>query len=405
MYTTMKRLIACLMTVALLITAMGTVALAEPVQKLQRGDKGDAVKELQQLLKKHDCYDFDEITGYFGNATEAGVRKFQSQYGLTVDGIAGSETLSKLKSAKDSGRTLNPDSLARGMKGDKVKEVQQRLKQLGLFNEPTITGFFGPKTEAAVKDFQESAGMKVDGIVGKKTREKLMAARSSTSLVPGMRSDDVSKLQQRLKDLGYFKGSVTGLYGRITEDSVQSFQKLNGLVVDGIAGKKTRAAIMDKNARKYGTAKRDPKPSKPSSDKPKYQDTPGQSAKGQEKGQAIVEYAKQFIGVPYVYGANGPNSFDCTGLTCYVYKHFGVSLPRSARNQGYSDYGIKITDKSKLMPGDLVFFKHSNGIIGHAGIYVGDGNYIHAPNTGSRVRINSLIKRSSSFAFGRRVFK
>lgn len=390
-----------MLAVMMITAALGNVAMAEPAQKLKRGDKGDAVKELQQLLKKRNCYNYDEITGYYGNATEEGVRKFQAQSGLTVDGVAGAETLTKLKSS--STKTLKSDSLARGMEGDKVKQVQQRLKDLGLYTEPKITGFYGPKTESAVKDFQSSVGMTADGIVGAKTLQKLMATHSSASLVPGMKSDGVSKLQKRLKDLGYFKGNVTGLYGKATEDSVKSYQKLNGLQADGIAGKKTQTSIMSKDARKYTAAKRDPKTTttKPSRS---YQDTPDQSASGQQSGAAIVEYAQQFIGVPYVYGASGPDSFDCTGLTCYVYKHFGVTLPRSAKSQGYTDYGTKITDISKLMPGDLLFFNHSNGIIGHAGIYVGDGKYIHAPYTGAKVRIDAL-KARNSFAFARRVFK
>lgn len=390
------------MLAAMMLTAaLGSVAHADPTQKLQRGDKGDAVKELQQLLKKRNCYNYDEITGYFGNATEEGVRKFQSQVGLTVDGVAGEDTLAKLKSS--STKTLKSDSLARGMEGDKVKQVQQRLKDLGLYTEPKITGFYGPKTEDAVKDFQSSVGMTADGVVGAKTMQKLMATHSSSSLVPGMKSDSVSKLQQRLKDLGYFKGNATGLYGQATQDSVKSYQKLNGLDSDGVAGKKTLTSINAKNARKYTAAKRDPKTTttKPSRS---YEDTPEQSAAGQQSGAAVVEYAKQFIGVPYVYGADGPESFDCTGLTCYVYKHFGVSLPRSAKSQGYTDYGTKITDTSKLMPGDLLFFNHSNGIVGHAGIYVGDGKFIHAPNTGAKVRID-VLKARNSFAFARRVFK
>jgi peptidoglycan DL-endopeptidase LytE len=404
LFTKVKRLSAVFMAMLLLTTVLNGFALADPPEKLQRGDKGAAVEELQKLLKKHNCYNYAEITGYYGNATEEGVRKFQAQQGLTVDGIAGADTQDKLKntSNNDSGKQLNPDSLARGMSGDKVKEIQQKLKKLGLYNEPEITGFYGPKTEAAVTQFQKSAGMKADGIAGKKTREALMASFSSASLVPGMKNDDVLKLQKRLAALGYFKGQQSGLYGQITQDAVESFQKYNGLDVDGIAGKATRAAINNKNARTATQAKRNPVTKDKPKPKPKYVDVPGQSAKGQETGQAIVEYAKKFLGVPYRYGADGPNSFDCTGLTCYVYNHFGVSLPRSAKNQGYADYGIKITDTSKLMPGDLLFFNHSNGIIGHAAIYVGSGMMIHSPYTGTVVKITKLGR---SFAFGRRVFK
>lgn len=365
---------------------------------LRRGDEGQAVKELQQLLKQHDCYDFDEITGYYGAATEDGVRKFQTQNGLTVDGIAGESTLKKLREPKPT-KLKNPNSLCLGMKGDKVKAVQKRLKELGLYTESEITGYYGPITEKAVKAFQEAVGMKADGIVGDKTRAALDTKYNSNTMVPGMKGENVKKLQTRLKSLGYFTGTVTNLYGQLTEKAVKYFQKLNGLKQDGICGSATYKAVFDKNAKSEKDARRNP-----AEPKPTYTDTPGQSAAGQEKGQAIVAEVKKHLGKKYVYGGNGPNTFDCTGLTCYVYKKFGVTLPRSAKNQGMTNYGIKITDRKKLMPGDLVFFRKGGAATHHAGIYIGDGNFIHAPYTGTVVRINSVLT-ARDFAWGRRVFK
>jgi peptidoglycan hydrolase-like protein with peptidoglycan-binding domain len=395
------RVIAALsLAAALLAGSIVPCGIALADGSLRRGDKGTAVKDLQKLLDEHDCYDFDEYTGYYGAVTEAGVRKFQTLNGLKVDGVAGSATMAKLKQTKDI-KLKNPDSLCLGMSGQKVTEVQNRLMDLGLYTEPEATGYFGPATEKAVKAFQEASGMTVDGIVGTKTKSELFKQFQSTTMMPGMKGDNVKKLQQRLKDLGYYTYSVTGFYGQITEKAVTYFQKLNGLLQDGICGKNTYNAVFDKNARTEKDARRDPKPEV--TPKPAYTNTPGQSASGQAKGQAIVDYAKLQLGKKYVYGTAGPNTFDCTGLTCYVYKHFGVSLPRSAYDQGNTDYGVKITSKSKLMPGDLVFFKHSDGKIGHAGIYVGGGNYIHAPQTGDVVKISSITS-NNKFVFGRRVF-
>lgn len=100
-------------------------------------------------------------------------------------------------------------------------------------------------------------------------------------------------------------------------------------------------------------------------------------------GQSLVEYSKNFIGTPYRYGANGPGSFDCSGFVKYVYGNFGISLPRtsySMMNCGTSVYAWE------LQPGDLVFFRGG----GHVGIYVGNNSYIHAPQTGRTVSIDSL---------------
>lgn len=112
------------------------------------------------------------------------------------------------------------------------------------------------------------------------------------------------------------------------------------------------------------------------------------------KGQEIVNYAKQYLGCKYVYGGSGPSTFDCSGFTMYVYKHFGVSLSHSATAQ--SKVGTYVT-KENLMPGDLVFFKDYQTMdgIGHCGIYIGDGNFIHASSgTGYCVKISTLLSGS-----------
>jgi peptidoglycan hydrolase-like protein with peptidoglycan-binding domain len=398
----MKRLLsaATALFLTLTLSMAGTVAMAD--DSLKRGDSGSAVETLQKMLQKVNCYDYKEITGYFGVATEEGLRKFQSTHGLDADGVAGTDTISKLQQATKSDKPLNPNSICVGMSGQKVTDIQKRLQELGLYNEPSITGFFGPKTEAAVMAFQEAAGIKADGIVGKKTSDTLFSDFKSDSLIPGTKGDKVAALQKRLKDLGYYSGQATGLYGQATQKAVVYFQKLNGMTQDGIAGKATQAAIYSKKAKTEKAARRDPDPPKP-----KYTDLPGQSASGQETSVALVAYAKTFLGRPYVYGAKGPNYFDCSGLTSYVYKHFGITLPRSAQGQGYTDYGVKITSKDKLMPGDLVFFnteRHDSDLCDHVGIYVGNGNFIHAPMTGCVIRINSILP-IREFSWGRRLLK
>ncbi len=103
---------------------------------------------------------------------------------------------------------------------------------------------------------------------------------------------------------------------------------------------------------------------------------------------SIVSYAKRFLGCSYVYGASGPNSFDCSGFTSYVYRHFGKSIPRSSSAQ-YA--GCRKISKSSLRPGDLVFFTgHSGGSVGHVAIYMGGGRIIHAANPRSGVCTTSL---------------
>lgn len=112
------------------------------------------------------------------------------------------------------------------------------------------------------------------------------------------------------------------------------------------------------------------------------------------KGEEIVNYAKQYLGAKYVYGGSGPSTFDCSGFTMYVYQHFGIHLSHSAIAQSKNGNYIA---KENLQPGDLVFFKDyetMNGI-GHCGIYIGEGNFIHASSgTGYCVKISTLLTGS-----------
>ncbi len=104
----------------------------------------------------------------------------------------------------------------------------------------------------------------------------------------------------------------------------------------------------------------------------------------------IVAYARTFLGCAYVYGGNGPKSFDCSGLTKYVYKHFGYNINRTATQQLKN--GVTVS-KENLQPGDLVFFNSTNNDINkatHVGIYIGNGQFLHASNKKVGVTITSL---------------
>lgn len=105
-------------------------------------------------------------------------------------------------------------------------------------------------------------------------------------------------------------------------------------------------------------------------------------------GSQIVAYAKQFLGTPYVYGGNGPRSFDCSGFTKYVYAHFGVTLNRTATDQLANGTAVS---KSQLQPGDLVFFRaNTSKPVSHVGIYIGGGQFIHASTNTYSVKIDNL---------------
>lgn len=118
-----------------------------------------------------------------------------------------------------------------------------------------------------------------------------------------------------------------------------------------------------------------------------YVTIPGQTS---AKAEEALKVAKAQMGKPYKWGATGPSSFDCSGLMYYSYKNgANIKLPRTSREQ--SKFGKKVS-KSELQPGDLVFFGSGNSV-SHVGMYMGNDQYIHAPQTGDVVKVSKLSSR------------
>jgi cell wall-associated NlpC family hydrolase len=212
-------------------------------------------------------------------------------------------------------------------------------------------------------------------------------AYAASLLREGSRGNEVTKLQQVLYNKGYIKKShITGYYGPITREAVKKFQRDNGLKADGIVGKNTSARMFNSSsASSRGSAR-------------------VEANIGLDSSQNIIDFAMGFVGKPYRYGASGPNAFDCSGFTTYVYKKFGVKLPRSANSQAHGSYGMTIS-KNQLRPGDLVFFKttsNNNNPVNHAGLYIGNGKFIHAS---SSKRTGGVKVSSLNSGFYQRCFK
>ncbi len=123
------------------------------------------------------------------------------------------------------------------------------------------------------------------------------------------------------------------------------------------------------------------------------QPMPGQPAPAPQAGglpdvgQQIADAAQALLGSPYRYGGAGPDAFDCSGLVSFVYAKFGVTTPRTAAQQ----FAVaRPVPRADLRAGDLVFFRLAGSSVSHVGVYIGDGEFVHAPQTGTPVRIASL---------------
>ena len=398
---------------------------------LRKGSRGDAVKALQQKLIALG-YLSGSADGLFGDSTAKAVMAFQAAQSLTADGVAGSATISALNKAYQGGATgggtvTAPADISKdqvtilpgeqpssypmikyGAEGDAVERLQTRLKELGYF-DGTVGGNFGTITRAAVMAFQAAANLTADGIVGGDTWAALYASNApaapSSTLKPGDKHDSVKAMQTRLIQLGYLTGSADGDFGDNTRAAVRAFQTAAKLTADGIAGPQTLSALYASSAPAAGATTA---PSNPGATTAPSNPSGGVKDTDYETGEKIVALAKQYLGCKYVYARENPPYFDCSGLTQYVYKQFGYNLKRTAYLQGYDDTWPKIKSISDLQVGDLIYFNTNEtdaDLSDHAGIYIGDGNFIHASSSAGKVVISSLNSGyyREHFSWGRRV--
>lgn len=366
----------------------------------QKGDQGDDIISLQtRLYELGYLATADLVTGNFGDSTEAAVIKLQEINGLEQDGKVGQRTMNLLYSDE-----VKANFLAYGEKSEVVLAAQERLYALGYLTS-TPDGAFGDDTVTAIQEFQSRNDLVVDGYLGPTTRDVL---NSSEAVPNGLRlgdeSNTVKKVQQLLSKYGYLhSGNVTGYYGSITEAAVESFQKENGLSVDGAVGAQTMAKLTgddvkkaparsSSNAGSSGGGREQntsggnqAKPQKPNNSG--GNSGTGSSNSGTVSGSAaaLVSVAQSKVGCPYVWGAKGPNSFDCSGFVYWCLNQVGVKQSYLT-SYGWRNVGryTKITNFSDIQAGDIVV------VNGHVGIAAGGGTVIDASSSNGRVVHRSL---------------
>ncbi|MFF8961035.1 NlpC/P60 family protein [Streptomyces sp. NPDC014894] len=124
----------------------------------------------------------------------------------------------------------------------------------------------------------------------------------------------------------------------------------------------------------------------------------GNEASATQRAASAFEAAKSRVGLPYVWGATGPGSFDCSGLTSWAFKQVDVSIPRTSQAQ--ANIGTRINSLSALKPGDLIIMRTD---LSHVGFYAGNGQILHAPKPGAKVRYESIARSGMPFMWGVRM--
>ena len=216
---------------------------------LRLGVRHEIVKRLQERLMELGFMDNDEPTDYFGEVTEAAVKKFQRQNDLAQDGIVGDSTWDAIMD-----ENAKYYAVSKGDQGDDIMQIQQRLYELGyLATADLVTGNFGDSTEAAVIRLQEMNGLTPDGAVGRQTINLIYSDEIKPNMLSyGEHSDVVLACQERLRELGYLTTEPDGAYGDDTVIAVKQFQARNDQVVDGYLGPSTRAILMSGDAKPNG---------------------------------------------------------------------------------------------------------------------------------------------------------
>ncbi len=280
----MRKGIVRVLTLVLMLSL--AVCGSASAMKLQKNDKNDHVTQLQKALQQLGYYT-GTIDGKYGTGTVTAVMAYQTDQGLSVDGVAGSSTIALLETQTGididgtASISTSSDGLFKGdyskmqfsSSGSRVRILQQALMNLG-FKVSKVDGVYGQSTYDAVVAFQTAVGLEADGKAGKNTLVKLesyfdsygnviktfVTAKPTTDLsnitydVPtrilreGMGGQDVLYTQNRLAALGYYNGISDGQYGSGTKSAVIAFQQKNGLNADGVLGAKTNQKLFSDGA-------------------------------------------------------------------------------------------------------------------------------------------------------------
>ena len=271
-----------------------------------------------------------------------------------------------------------------------VVELQRKLKTLRYY-QGEITANYNVLTEHAVRSFQSEHALQASGSMNEETIVALLdemdkhhhevVRKHAEKLHYGEQSDRVKNTQQSLSYLGYYTSEIDGIAGNLTKEAIENYGEIEGFDLALETLEPPEQVIHVVHTTDSPTTNQSSQATETSAQQKK------QTVKVQKSTAnhaSVMSTAQSYLGSPYVWGGDTPTGFDCSGFLQYVYQQHGISLPRTVSAIWNSTVPV---DQPSV--GDLVFFETYQSGPSHAGIYLGNGQFIHA-GTSTGVTISHM---------------
>lgn len=269
--------------------------------------------------------------------------------------------------------------------GEAVRTLQKKLNKLSYYDDK-LDGEFGVFTELALKKFQANHNIMITGQADIETIQTIIQVEKNKylkqienltdSIYPGMHSDDVKLVQQALFYFGYYEGEMDGIYGPLTREALEMAEETHNIQLTNKVTKESLTTLYESEENKLEIELEQTESIEENSEEKikKEQIEASKQVKVEKNNHSdVVQTARSLLGSPYTWGGKSPSGFDCSGFVQFVFESSGVTIPRTVRDiWNFS----KLVDSPSV--GDLVFFETYQAGPSHLGIYIGDGQFIHA---------------------------